>query len=144
MFNALNVFLAKWFSKNSPADVPQGRHYVDRLVTLRVKGWVNRGCDYERTPTVSLPAKRTLELFYDYVQGIVQTHQKAAVNAALRQAMKDSIAMNENGDERRERFAKSIEDVAAAEEWLRTILSDLPKVTVKGKTTFDGDVEIVE
>ena len=96
-----------------------GDHKVD--VMLHLTAIVRKGEDYERTPTASIPTKKTLALFVRYC-GITRD----AALKMLERAMTDAI---------NEQVTADFGDLDTAEMKVVKALGNLPKVKVAGATT---------
>lgn len=106
-------------SKVKSNGLTSGDYPVD--VTIHVTAHVRKGDDYERTPTASIPTKKTLALFVRY-SGVTRD---AALNA-LEKAMTDALDSGIEAD---------FGDLDAAETKVIKALGEMPKVKVSGATT---------
>lgn len=140
--NAIIAAIVAKFVATCKGELQAGSYHVDQTLTIRVKGTVNKGDDYTRPATVSIPFKIVLALFTEKVKGIVQEHQKDKVFALLVESMVDCM---DDSAEKQAALKALLVDVESAEgEVENKLIGKLPPQQVSGRTTVkDWVVEVV-
>lgn len=93
MCDQVKGLLAKLW-KDEPIDLPPGRHYFDKTLTVRVVGSVEKQADQLVAPTASLPVIPIIALFWQRC-GVTREHAMEALRESLTEAMKDGADKSE-------------------------------------------------
>jgi hypothetical protein len=113
--------------KDAEMDLEVGRHWIEEIVVLRVKGTVERHEDQWISPTVSIPLIPTIAFFWDRL-GV----EKDAAMRVLREAITEAMRLHTNESPA---IKSRIDDVAEAVAAVkRDLISELPKMRRTGKT----------
>ncbi len=133
--NEIKNLIAKVWGKEK-ADFGVGRHEIDEVLVVRVRGSVEKHTDQMVSPTVSIPLVSTLALFWDKA-GLNRDEALSLLREAITEAMDDKV--NEDAA-----IQKRIDDVQEAISAVRSELIDqLPKMTRSGRlVTKDLDVSV--
>lgn len=133
--NQIKNLIAKVWGKES-ADFKVGRHEIDEVLVVRVRGSVEKHADQFVSPTVSIPLVSTLALFWE----------KAGLNrdealSLLREAITEVMDVKVNEDTA---IQSRIDDVHQAISVIRKDLIDqLPKMKRSGRlVTKDLDIAV--
>lgn len=133
MLGQIKALVAKAW-KSESVELEPGRHLVDEVIVVRVRGSVEKKEDQLVTPTVSIPLLPTLALFWEK-SGIARDEALAMLREALVEAMSEGTKEDTHIQER-------IDDLQAAVKAVRTdLISKLPKMPRTGKLLTD-DLEI--
>lgn len=136
MNELLKIALMKGMEKQGKAvDIKPGKYNVDEVVTLRVRGTINRGADYEQAPTCNIPLLATMALFMEKAG-----FQRELCKTLMVDAMKEAMAGNLEG---RETVQARLKDLEVAMEHVREITEELPKKPCKGACKAQITVEAV-
>lgn len=136
MNEVTKIALMKGMEKLGKAvDIRPGHYNVDQVVTLRVRGTVDRGEDYEQTPTADIPLLATMALFLEKAG-----FQRELSKALLIDAMQEAMAGNIQGKETVEARLKDLDEAMIH---VRQITDALPKKPCKGATRAKITVETV-
>lgn len=123
--NQIKNLLSKVWGKES-ADFSVGRHDIDEVLVVRVRGSVERHSDQLVSPTVSIPLVSTLALFWEKA-GLNRDEALALLREAIVEAMDDKV--NEDAA-----IQQRIDDVQEAITAIRKDLIDqLPKMKRSGR-----------
>lgn len=142
----MNAIIAAIIAKAVSAvkgELQEGSYVVDETLTIHVKGTVNKGADYTRPATVSIPFKLVLALFAEKVKGIVQESQKDKVFALLVESMVDCM---DDADAKQTAIKALLKDLEKAETEVESkLIAQLPEQKVSGRTTVgkDWSVEVI-
>lgn len=135
MNNTIKSLIAKVWNKEN-ADFGVGRHEIDEVFVVRMRGSVEKMSDQLISPTVSIPLVSTLALFWDKA-GLNRDEALSLLREAITEAMEDKV--NEDAA-----IQARIEDVQQAISAIRKDLLDfLPKMKRSGRlVTKDLDVAV--
>ena len=123
--NQIKNLLSKVWGKES-ADFSVGRHDIDEVLVVRVRGSVERHSDQLVSPTVSIPLVSTLALFWEKAR-LNRDEAIALLREAIVEAMDDKV--NEDAA-----IQQRIDDVQEAITAIRKDLIDqLPKMKRSGR-----------
>jgi hypothetical protein len=126
MDSNVKALIVKKF-KDAEMDLEVGRHWIEEIVVLRVKGTVERHEDQWISPTVSIPLIPTIAFFWDRL-GV----EKDAAMRVLREAITEAMRLHTNESPA---IKSRIDDVAEAVAAVkRDLISELPKMRRTGKT----------
>lgn len=127
--------IAKVWGKEK-ADFGVGRHEIDEVLVVRVRGSVEKHTDQLVSPTVSIPLVSTLALFWEKA-GLNRDEALSLLREAITEAMDDKV--NEDAA-----IQQRIDDVLLAISKIRTELIDqLPKMKRSGRlVTKDLDIAV--
>ena len=133
--NEIKNLIAKVWGKEK-ADFGVGRHEIDEVLVVRVRGSVEKMSDQLISPTVSIPLVSTLALFWDKA-GLNRDEALSLLREAITEAMDDKV--NED-----KAIQKRIDDVQEAISAVRSELIDqLPKMKRSGRlVTKDLDIAV--
>lgn len=133
--NEIKNLIAKVWGKEK-ADFGVGRHEIDEVLVVRVRGSVEKHTDQLVSPTVSIPLVSTLALFWSKA-GLNRDEALSLLREAITEAMDDKV--NEDAA-----IQKRIDDVQEAISAVRSELIDqLPKMKRSGRlVTKDLDVSV--
>lgn len=133
--NQIKNLLSKVWGKES-AEFTVGRHEIDEVLVVRVRGSVERFTDQLVSPTVSIPLVSTLALFWSKA-GLNRDEALSLLREAITEAMDDKV--NEDAA-----IQKRIDDVQEAISAIRKDLIDqLPKMKRSGRlVTKDLDIAV--
>ncbi|KAA5538586.1 hypothetical protein FYK55_27245 [Roseiconus nitratireducens] len=133
--NQIKNLLSKVWGKES-ADFTVGRHEIDEVIVVRVRGSVEKHADQFVSPTVSIPLVSTLALFWEKA-GLNRDDALSLLREAITEAMDDKV--NEDSA-----IQSRIDDVQEAISTVRKELIDrLPKMKRSGRlVTKDLDVAV--
>lgn len=121
----IKSLLSKVWGKES-ADFTVGRHEIDEVLVVRVRGSVERHADQLVSPTVSIPLVSTLALFWEKA-GLNRDEALSLLREAITEAMDDRV--NEDAS-----IQARIDDVQEAITAIRKDLIDqLPKMKRSGR-----------
>lgn len=135
MLTNLQGLLAKSW-KNNAVDLQPGRHFIDKEVTIRVHGFVEKGEDLMVAPTVSVPLLPTLALFVEK-SGITGDHAIRMLREAITEAMTENVSNNKKIQERITHIDKAIASVK------KDLIAKLPKMHRSGRVVVkDLEVEV--
>ena len=136
MLSQIKALVAKAW-KSESVELEPGRHLVDEVIVVRVRGSVEKKEDQLVTPTVSIPLLPTLALFWEK-SGIARDEALAMLREALVEAMTEGTKEDTHIQER-------IDDVQAAVKAVRTdLIAKLPKMPRSGKLlTNDLDIDVL-
>ena len=131
--NEIKNLIAKVWGKEK-ADFGVGRHEIDEVLVVRVRGSVEKHTDQLVSPTVSIPLVSTLALFWEKA-GLNRDEALALLREAITEAMDDKV--NEDAA-----IQNRIDDVQEAISAIRKDLIDqLPKMKRSGRLVTK-DLEI--
>ena len=133
--NEIKNLIAKVWGKEK-ADFGVGRHEIDEVLVVRVRGSVEKHTDQLVSPTVSIPLVSTLALFWEKA-GLNRDEALSLLREAITEAMDDKV--NEDAS-----IQARIDDVQSAIAHIRQNLIDqLPKMKRSGRlVTKDLDVSV--
>ena len=133
--NQIKNLLSKVWGKEA-ADFTVGRHEIDEVLVVRVRGSVEKHADQLVSPTVSIPLVSTLALFWEKA-GLNRDQALSLLREAITEAMDDKV--NEDSA-----IQSRIEDVHEAITAVRKELIDqLPKMKRSGRlVTKDLDIAV--
>jgi hypothetical protein len=131
---ALSKAVTKGAFEKARCELKPGPHHVD--VMVHVKGDVQVGEDYLRTPTVAIPLKATLAFFIRRM-GITREAAKQALIEAMTEALKEGV----KGEDV---ILSSFPEVTEAMEHVNSMTAALPKAPCKGPVTAKLSVQIVQ
>ena len=133
--NEIKNLIAKVWGKEK-ADFGVGRHEIDEVLVVRVRGSVEKHTDQLVSPTVSIPLVSTLALFWEKA-GLNRDEALSLLREAITEAMDDKV--NEDAA-----IQARIEDVQQAISAIRKDLLDfLPKMKRSGRlVTKDLDIAV--
>lgn len=114
-------------------EVAAGNYQFNTVLTFNLKGELRVAEDFEWTPTVSIPIKKTLALFMRYCGAT-----REAAMAGLMQAMKEAHELEVKGEE----CIAELADLEKAEQQVIENLDQLPKELKKGAVT--GKLTLIE
>lgn len=137
MFEIIKGLVAKAW-KNEKLDLEPGRHFVDEMMLVHVRGVVERGEDQMVAATVSIPLVPTLALLIE----------KCGVNGdealrLLREAILEAVDNRSTKCRKiQERIANVNEAVSAVK---RQLIEKLPRMHRTGRINLKGlEVEVVQ
>jgi len=130
MTSAVKGLLAKAW-KNEAVKLETGKHRLDEVLTVRIRGTVVKKSDSMVAPTVSVPLIPTLALFWEK-SGIAQNHALRMLKESILEAM----ANGKTTDERIETRMKDVEKAVAAVR--EDLLTKLPKMKRTGAVVTKG------
>lgn len=135
MNNTIKSLIAKVWNKEN-ADFNVGRHEIDEVFVVRMRGSVEKMSDQLISPTVSIPLVSTLALFWEKA-GLNRDEAINLLREAITEAMDDKV--NEDAA-----IQARIEDVQQAISAIRKDLLDfLPKMKRSGRlVTKDLDIAV--
>ena len=135
MNNTIKSLIAKVWNKEN-ADFNVGRHEIDEVFVVRMRGSVEKMSDQLISPTVSIPLVSTLALFWDKA-GLNRDEALSLLREAITEAMDDKV--NEDAA-----IQQRIDDVQEAISAVRSELIDqLPKMKRAGRlVTKDLDIAV--
>ena len=135
MNNTIKSLIAKVWNKEN-ADFAVGRHEIDEVFVVRMKGSVEKMSDQLISSTVSIPLVSTLALFWSKA-GLNRDEAMSLLREAITEAMDDKV--NEDAA-----IQQRIDDVQEAISAVRSELIDqLPKMKRAGRLiTKDLDVAV--
>lgn len=123
--NQIKNLLSKIWGKES-ADFAVGRHDIDEVLVVRVRGSVERHADQLVSPTVSIPLVSTLALFWEK-SGLNRDEALSLLKEAITEAMDDKV--NEDAA-----IQQRIDDVQDAISAIRNdLINQLPKMKRSGR-----------
>lgn len=133
--NEIKNLIAKVWAKEK-ADFGVGRHEIDEVLVVRVRGSVEKHTNQLVSPTVSIPLVSTLALFWSKA-GLNRDEALSLLRKAITEAMDDKV--NEDAA-----IQQRIDDVQEAISAIRTDLIDqLPKMKRSGRlVTKDLDIAV--
>lgn len=133
--NQIKNLLSKVWGKES-AEFTVGRHEIDEVLVVRVRGSVEKFTDQFVSPTVSIPLVSTLALFWSKA-GLNRDEALSLPREAITEAMDDKV--NEDAA-----IQRRIDDVQEAISAIRKDLIDqLPKMKRSGRlVTKDLDIAV--
>ncbi len=133
--NEIKNLIAKVWVKEK-ADFSVGRHDIDEVLVVRVRGSIEKHTDQLVSPTVSIPLVSTLALFWSKA-GLNRDEALSLLREAITEAMDDRV--NEDAA-----IQKRIDDVQEAISAVRSELIDqLPKMKRAGRlVTKDLDIAV--
>ena len=133
--NEIKNLIAKVWGKEK-AEFGIGRHEIDEVLVVRVRGSVEKHTDQLVSPTVSIPLVSTLALFWSKA-GLNRDEALSLLREAITEAMDDRV--NED-----HAIQQRIDDVQEAIAAIRTDLIDqLPKMKRAGRlVTKDLDIAV--
>lgn len=115
--------------------LPVGKYEVDSVITVRVKGTVNKAEDYFASPTSSIPIKATLALLLEK-SGWSREMSKKLLLEAMNEAISNSSSSSES-------ISNRVKDIEEAELHVKGIIGSLPKVKRSGPTTSNLSIEFL-
>ena len=125
MNNVVKSLLSKVW-KNEAAELAVGRHEIDEVLVVRVRGTVEKHTDQLVSPTVSIPLVSTLALFWEK-SGLNRDEAISLLREAITEAMDDKV--NEDAS-----IQARIEDVHQSISAIRKDLIDqLPRMNRTGR-----------
>ena len=135
MNNTIKSLIAKVWNKEN-ADFNVGRHEIDEVFVVRMRGSVEKMSDQLISPTVSIPLVSTLALFWDKA-GLNRDEALSLLREAITKAMDDKV--NEDAA-----IQARIDDVQLAISSIRnTLINQLPKMKRSGRlVTKDLDIAV--
>ena len=135
MNNTIKSLIAKVWNKEN-ADFNVGRHEIDEVFVVRMRGSVEKMSDQLISPTVSIPLVSTLALFWDKA-GLNRDEALSLLREAITEAMDDKV--NEDAA-----IQARIDDVQLAISSIRnTLINQLPKMKRSGRlVTKDLDIAV--
>lgn len=133
--NEIKNLIAKVWGKEK-ADFGVGRHEIDEVLVVRVRGSIEKHTDQLVSPTVSIPLVSTLALFWSKA-GLNRDEALSLLREAITEAMDDKV--NEDAA-----IQQRIDDVQEAISAVRSELIDqLPKMKRSGRlVTKDLDIAV--
>jgi hypothetical protein len=136
MFSEIKALLAKKW-KNESVELEPGRHFFDEVLTVRVRGSVEKKDDQNVAPTTSLPTILTLALFWQKC-GVTGDHALNLLKEAVTEAMTTGKSKDKEIAARVKEVEKAVETVK------RDLIAKLPKQKRAGRViTKDLEVELV-
>lgn len=136
MNELLKIALMKGMEKQGKeVDIQPGNYNVDETVTLRVRGTISRGEDYEQAPTCNIPLLATMALFLEKAG-----FQRELCKTLMVDAMKEALAGNLEG---KATVQARLKDLEGAMEHVREVTEELPKKPCKGACRAKIVVETV-
>lgn len=133
--NQIKNLLSKVWGKES-AEFTVGRHEIDEVLVVRVRGSVEKFTDQFASPTVSIPLVSTLALFWSKA-GLNRDEALSLLREAITEAMDDKV--NEDAA-----IQRRIDDVQEAISAIRNdLINQLPKMKRSGRlVTKDLDIAV--
>ena len=113
------------------SELPVGTHFVDEVVSVRVRGKVTVSADETYTATTSVPLKAALALFSHYA-GFTGEHAQAA----LVQAMTEAVSGDYKADAALMAQVASVDAAMKRVAQVEKTCKSLPTKTRKGKVSF--------
>ena len=136
MSNATTIALAKLIAKDAKKiALAVGSYAVDTTLLVKIKATINKGADYESTPTTSIPLLTVLAITLSKTNKAT----REATKRAIREAMIEAIEADRKGSDV---FAEAREDIAEIMKDVVEITAALPKTTKAGATTIDKKATI--
>jgi hypothetical protein len=135
MNNTIKSLIAKVWNKEN-ADFNVGRHEIDEVFVVRMRGSVEKMSDQLISPTVSIPLVSTLALFWEKA-GLNRDEAINLLREAITEAMDDKV--NED-----KAIQARIDDVQEAIRVIRqNLIETLPKMKRSGRlVTKDLDIAV--
>lgn len=133
--NQIKNLLSKIWDKEK-SEFGVGRHQIDEVLVVRVKGSIEKCVDQLVSPTVSIPLVSTLALFWSKA-GLNRDEALTLLREAITEAMDDKVNGNAAIQQR-------IDDVQEAISAIRNdLINQLPKMKRSGRLiTKELDVAV--
>lgn len=138
MLNSTLLSLSKLTPKMAESiKLTPGRHMVDQLVTLHLKGSILKSEDFDRTPTVDIPFKTVLALVLEK-SGFTRERSLAILTEAMTESMLAETSAQIA-------VAERVNDIDTMMAKVKDMLGALPKKLCAGPVRVDVKLkEIVE